>query len=119
MNMNYLSISSALAYSTTFFVLGIITIVVWLRNRLRCGGVIFFKNLQLKRWYCPGKYMPDECLLSIVENLRRVSKQSVGSVLKYPAMQSDNINELRKALCNKVILEIFNDGKIVAFHMVI
>eukprot|EP01041_Mallomonas_annulata_P021491 gene21491-41555_t len=81
------------------------------------GIVIPYGKVKLRRYYCPGKLMSDESLQKIVENMRSVSLRSIGSVIKYPAILADTIEERRNELSNKVILEVYKNKKIIGFSM--
>jgi hypothetical protein len=93
---------TALALS---FVISIIAVLT-LRWALRTGKSlpIPIKGYTVRRWYCPGKCLSDEELLSLQLHMKDVCLNSVGCILAYPAFTARTAAELRREMQNKIIM---------------
>ena len=80
--------------------------VLTLRWALRTGKSlpIPIKGYTVRRWYCPGKSLSDEELLSLQLHMKDVCLNSVGCVLAYPAFTARTAAELRREIQNKIIM---------------
>eukprot|EP00730_Choanoeca_flexa_P006644 TRINITY_DN12193_c0_g1_i10.p1 TRINITY_DN12193_c0_g1~~TRINITY_DN12193_c0_g1_i10.p1 ORF type:complete len:515 (+),score=149.72 TRINITY_DN12193_c0_g1_i10:1226-2770(+) len=101
----------ALALSCTAF--------VGVRYSLRHGFWIpIGKGFWIRRWYAPVNHS-DEELMEMLEHMRLVCHNSIGTVLDYPVLKAKTPDALRKELHNKLILEVYCSKlkRVVAFHM--
>jgi hypothetical protein len=80
--------------------------VLTLRWALRTGKSlpIPIKGYTVRRWYCPGKSLSDEELLSLQLHMKDVCLNSVGCILAYPAFTARTAAELRREMQNKIIM---------------
>eukprot|EP00049_Salpingoeca_infusionum_P017536 m.353339 g.353339 ORF g.353339 m.353339 type:complete len:568 (+) comp16742_c0_seq1:300-2003(+) len=79
----------------------------------RLGG-----GFSVRRWYAPTTES-DETLLEMQANMRKVCMNSIDTVLDYRVLQAEDAATLRRAVDNKIILEIWSqkEQRVVAFHM--
>lgn len=95
-------------------------LLLLLRWALRTGKELpIQKGYTVRRWYCPGKSLSDEQLLSLQLHMKDVCLSAIGTVLAYPAFTARTAAEIRAEMHNKIIMLIRHckSGKVVCFNM--